>query len=168
MTFGTFYNCFCGRKTPNSRDYARDCPYPVANFSRQSNSLIYWKKLLPENYWAVFCDIWTIDRGDIGAYSIRKWGDSIWIEVCRNKTKLTFQMPVVQKLLDRFTWNFHRKCKSIQPLCLWNIKAIKIELQFWGQKIGKTYKNSSSFNTWVTVVKHSWIIASMSSNNRLF
>ena len=45
-------------------------------------------------------------------------------------------MPVVQKLLDRFTWNFHRKCKSIQPLCLWNIKAI-----------GKTYKNSSSFNT---------------------
>ena len=36
-------------------------------FSRQSNSLIYGKKLLPENYWAVFYDIWTVDRGNIGA-----------------------------------------------------------------------------------------------------
>ena len=61
VTFGTFYNCFCGRKTPNSRDYASNCPYPVAKFSRQSNSLIYWKKLLPENYWA--CQKRTFDVG---------------------------------------------------------------------------------------------------------
>ena len=60
MTFGTFYKWFCSRKMPNSRDYASNCPFPLANFSRQSNSLVYWKKLLPENYWAVFYDIWTI------------------------------------------------------------------------------------------------------------
>ena len=43
MSFGTFYKWFCGRKTPNSRDYAQDCPFPVAKFSHQSNSLIYSK-----------------------------------------------------------------------------------------------------------------------------
>ena len=46
-------------------------------------------------------------------------------------------------------------------------KRSKPNYSFEDQKIGKTYENSSSFNTWVTVVKHSWIIASMSSNNRL-
>ena len=47
---------------------ASNCPVLVAKFSRQSNSLIYWKKLQPENYWTVFCDIWTIARGDRGIF----------------------------------------------------------------------------------------------------
>ena len=53
-------------------------------------------------------------------------GDLISIAVARSNTKLTFSMTDIQKLLDRFTWNFYRKCKSIQPLCLWNNKTIKI------------------------------------------
>ena len=163
MTFGTFYNCFCGRKTPNSRDYASNCPYPVANFSRQSNSLIYWKKLLPENYRAVFYDIWTIDRGDIGAYSIRYKLRSLearqnWYFKC-----LLFKNYWTD-LLEIFT-----ESAKVYSYCVCEIsKRSKPNYSFEDQKIGKTYKNSTSFNTWVTVVKHSWIIASMSSNIRLF
>ena len=48
------------------------------------------------------------------------------------------------------------------------IAIVSVKYSFQDQKIEKSYKNSSSFNTWVTVVKQSWIIASKSSNNIIF
>ena len=67
-------------------------------------------------------------------------------------------------LLEIFT-----ESAKVYSHCVCEIsKPSKPNHSFEDQKIGKSYKNSSSFNTWVTVVKQSWIIASMSSNNRIF
>ena len=167
MTFGTFYRCFCGRKTPNSRDYARDCPFPLAKFSRQSNSLIYWKKLLPKNYWAVFYDIWTVDRGDIGAYSIRKWGrfDLNW--GLQKQDKIDISNAPCSKTTKPIYLKFSQKVQKYTAIVFVKYRSNQNH-SFEDQKVAKSYKNSSSFNTWVTVVKQSWIIASMSCNNRIF
>ena len=77
---------------------------------------------------------------------------------------LSSPRPYWTDLLDIFT-----ESAKVYIHCVCEIsKRSKPNYRFEDQKIGKTYKNSSSFNTWVTVVKHSWKIASMSSNNRLF
>ena len=90
VTFGTFYNCFCGRKTPNSRDYASNCPYPVANVSRQSNSLIYLKTSYRKNT-GPFSSIFRPYIEEISGHILSKnGGDSIWIAVARSNTKLIF------------------------------------------------------------------------------
>ena len=89
------------------------CPFPLANFSRQSNSLIHWKKILPENYWAVFYDIWTIDRGDIGAYSIKKWGrfDINWgpvaLKILNNKQLARYNITRKQEESPSVTWAYY-------------------------------------------------------------
>ena len=74
----TFRNLFQPVWQPKNASFfshlAKGETFPVADFSRQSNSLIYFKIRLPENYETVCYDIWTTDRADIGPYSIRKWG----------------------------------------------------------------------------------------------
>ena len=111
-----------------------DCPFPVAKFSHQSNSNLQ-EIQLPENYKTVFYDIRTTNREGLGAYVGRKWG---WSNVncgCyRSNTKLIFWMHVIQKLLNRLTWNIYTKCKSIHPLCLWHFTTIWEELHVWESK----------------------------------
>ena len=46
---GTFYTWFHGRKTRISWDLLNNMTFPVADFRRQSNSLIYFEIRLPEN-----------------------------------------------------------------------------------------------------------------------
>ena len=70
------------------------------------------------------------------------------IAVARSNTKVIFWMHAIQKLLNRFTWNFYRKCKSIHPLCLWSFTTI-----FDNQEIEITYKHYSTLNTWATLMK---------------
>ena len=44
-------------------------------------------------------------------------------------------MHAIKKLLNRFPWNFYRKCKSIHPLCLWSFTAIWIEKLCYSQYV---------------------------------
>ena len=46
LPLGTFSNWFDSENRFLFSDFASNCPYPVAKFSRQSNSRVYWTNLL--------------------------------------------------------------------------------------------------------------------------
>ena len=40
------------------------------------------------------------------------------------------KIDILNACSSKTTEPIHRKCKSISPLCLWNIKVIEIELKY--------------------------------------
>ena len=75
---------------PNSRDYGSNCPFPVANFSRQSNSLIYSKTSYRTTTGPFSTIFESLIERTSGHILLENGDDSVQVAAATSHTKLIF------------------------------------------------------------------------------